>query len=65
MKKRKQKVKGGFSYHPTREQIEEYKKWPAEWKLAWLSNAAQFLQEALPPKGKVIMEKYRKGEDPS
>lgn len=41
------KPKGGFSYHVTDEQIEEYQKLPPEERLRWLEEAQEFMYKAL------------------
>jgi hypothetical protein len=57
----KQKRKG-FSYTVSDEQIRKWRALSAEQKLEWLEQANAFINQALTPKRRAIMEKFRKGE---
>lgn len=54
--------KGGFSYVVTDEQIRAWKALPAKDKLDWLEQANQFINKALTPERRQIMERFRRGE---
>jgi hypothetical protein len=56
-----EKEKKGFHYSLTREQIEEYRKWPIERRLRWLL-AGNKLRKSLPLKTIALQEAFRNGE---
>jgi hypothetical protein len=53
--------KKGFSYYVSKEQIEEYRKWPMERRLKWLYFGNK-LRKSLPPKIIEIQEAFRQGK---
>ena len=53
--------KKGFYHEPTREQIEEYRRWPIERRLAWLL-AGNRLRRLLPERTVELQEKFRRAE---
>jgi hypothetical protein len=53
--------KKGFSYYVSKEQIEEYRKWPMERRLKWLYFGNR-LRKSLPPKIIEIQEAFRQGK---
>ncbi|MBI2898770.1 MAG: hypothetical protein HYY17_01155 [Planctomycetes bacterium] len=56
------RVRGGYEYFLTDEQLREWMATPAEAKLRWLAEAARFLWMATPPERREIREKVRRGE---
>jgi len=55
------KGRKGFSYTVTREQIEEYRKWPIEKRLKWLLWGNK-MRRLLPKKTIEIQELFRSGK---
>ncbi len=55
------KDRKGFSYTLTREQIEEYRKWPIERRLQWLLWGNK-MRKGLPKKTIEIQELFREGK---
>ena len=53
--------RGGFRYHLTPQQLEEYGKWSLERRLAWLL-AANRMRRSLPRKSREIQDAFRRGE---
>ena len=53
--------KKGFTYYVSREQIDEYMKWPIERRLAWLYLGNK-LRKLLPRKTIEIQEAFRQGK---
>jgi len=53
--------KRGFSYYVSKEQIEEYRKWPMERRLKWLYFGNK-LRKSLPPRIIEIQEAFRQGK---
>jgi hypothetical protein len=53
--------KKGFSYYVSKEQIEEYRKWPMERRLKWLYFGNK-LRKSLPPRIIEIQEAFRQGK---
>lgn len=53
--------KKGFSYVVSREQIEEYRKWPLERRLQWLFLSNK-MRRSLPPKTIEFQEAFRAGK---
>ncbi len=53
--------KKGFSYFVSREQIEEYRKWPLERRLKWLFYGNK-MRKLLPKKTIEIQEAFRQGK---
>ena len=53
--------KKGFSYYVSKEQIEEYRKWPMERRLKWLYFGNK-LRKSLPPRIIQIQEAFRQGK---
>jgi hypothetical protein len=53
--------KKGFSYYVSKEQIEEYRKWPMERRLKWLYFGNK-LRKSLPPKIIEMQEAFRQGK---
>jgi len=53
-------MKKGFSYYLTREQIEEYKRWPVERRLRWLYYGNK-LRRMLPKRIVELQEAFRQG----
>ena len=53
--------KKGFSYTVSRQQIEEYRKWPLERRLQWLLLANE-MRRSLPPKTIELQEAFRQGK---
>jgi len=51
----------GYSYTVSKEQIEEYGKWPLKRKLAWLYEANK-LRRFLPPEQIRTQDEFRRGE---
>ncbi len=51
----------GYSYTVSKEQIEEYGKWPLERRLAWLYEANK-LRRFLPSEQIRIQDEFRRGE---
>jgi len=56
------KMIGGFSYHVTDEQIEEYSKLPPEERLRWLEEAQEFMFTALSKEKWELLQKFRRGD---
>jgi len=56
-----EKEKKGFSYTISREQLEEYSKWPIERRLKWLYSANK-MRRGLPKKTIEIQELFRAGK---
>ncbi len=52
---------GGFRYYLSPHQLEEYRKWPLERRLAWLL-AGNRLRRNLPKKVLEIQDAFRRGE---
>jgi hypothetical protein len=55
------KQKKGFGYTVSREQIDEYMKWPLERRLKWLFYANK-MRKLLPQKTIKIQEAFRQGK---
>jgi len=53
--------KKGYTYTVSREQIDEYKKWPVERRLKWLFQANK-MRKLLPKKTIEIQEAFRQGK---
>jgi len=53
--------KKGYTYTVSREQIDEYKKWPVERRLRWLFQANK-MRKLLPKKTIEIQEAFRQGK---
>jgi hypothetical protein len=53
--------KKGFSYTVSREQIDEYRKWPLDRRLRWLFLGNQ-MRKSLPPKTIDLQEAFRQGK---
>ena len=53
--------KKGFSYVVTREQIDEYRKWPIERRLQWLFLANK-MRKSLPKKTIKLQEAFRQAK---
>jgi hypothetical protein len=51
----------GFSYHVSKEQIDEYRSWPIERRLRWLFLGNK-LRKLLPKKTIEIQEAFRQGK---
>ncbi len=51
----------GFSYHLTRDQLDEYRFWPIERRLKWLFVANK-MRRYLPKKTIEIQEAFRQGK---
>ena len=51
----------GFTYFVSREQIEEYRRWPLERRLEWLFMANK-MRRSLPPKTIELQEAFREGK---
>ena len=49
-------------YYKTREDIESYRRKPAELKLQWLEAQMEFFHEAMPDKAKKIRDRFLAGE---
>jgi len=49
-------------YYKTREDIQSYRRKPAEMKLQWLEAQMEFFYEAMPDKAKKIRDKFLAGE---
>lgn len=47
-------------YYKTREEIEAYQKKPVELKLHWLEAQMEFFHKAMPPRAKMLRERFRK-----
>ena len=56
------KMIGGFSYHVTDEQVEEYSKLPPEERLRWLEEAQEFIFKALSKEKWELLQKFRRGD---
>jgi len=56
-----QEKKKGFTYFVSREQIEEYRKWPLERRLQWLFIVNK-MRRSLPPKTIELQEAFREGK---
>jgi hypothetical protein len=55
------KQKRGFSYTVSREQIDEYRRWPIERRLQWLFLANK-MRKSLPKKTIKLQEAFRQGK---
>jgi hypothetical protein len=55
-----QKKRKGFTYFVSREQIEEYRKWPLERRLEWLFFVNK-MRRSLPPRTIELQEAFREG----
>ncbi len=53
--------KKGYTYTVSREQIDEYRKWPVERRLKWLFQANK-MRNLLPKKTIEIQEAFRQGK---
>jgi hypothetical protein len=53
--------KKGFAYFVSREQIEEYRRWPLERRLQWLLFANK-MRRFLPPKTIELQNAFREGK---
>jgi hypothetical protein len=53
--------KKGFTYIVTREQMDEYRKWPLDRRLKWLFHA-NMMRKLLPKKTIEIQEAFRQGK---
>jgi hypothetical protein len=53
-------IKKGFAYTVSREQINEYRKWPLDRRLKWLFYANK-IRKFLPPKTIEFQEAFRQG----
>ena len=53
--------KKGYTYTVSREQIDEYGKWPVDRRLAWLFQANK-MRKLLPRKTIEIQEAFRQGK---
>ena len=53
--------KKGFAYAVTREQIDEYRKWPVDRRLKWLFQANK-IRRLLPKKTIEIQEAFRQAK---
>lgn len=51
----------GFAYFVSREQIDEYRKWPLERRLRWLFLANK-LRRSLPARTVELQEAFRSGK---
>ncbi len=51
----------GFTYTVSREQIDEYRTWPLDRRLKWLSQANK-MRKLLPKKTIEIQEAFRQGK---
>ena len=56
------RLKKGFTYSYTEEQIRAYSKLSTREKLKWLEEANRFCAKAITGRRKKIWEKFRKGE---
>jgi hypothetical protein len=54
-------IKKGFAYTVSREQINEYRKWPLDRRLKWLFYANK-IRKFLPPKTIEFQEAFRQGK---
>jgi len=54
-------AKKGFSYTVSREQIDEYRKWPLDRRLKWLYLANR-MRKCFPPKTIDLQEAFRQGK---
>ena len=54
-------AKKGFSYTVSREQIDEYRKWPLDRRLKWLLLGNK-MRKCLPPKTIDLQEAFRQGK---
>ena len=54
--------KGGFHYHVSQEQIDEYQKLSTKDKLEWLEEALKFSYESMSPETWETWQKFRRGE---
>lgn len=62
MSEQVKKPSGGYSYHVTDDQIENYRKLPPEERLRWLEEAQEFMYKALSKEKWEILQKFRRGE---
>jgi len=53
--------KGGFTYSVSKEQIDDYRKWPLDRRLKWLFYLNK-MRKLLPPKTIKIQEAFRQGK---
>ena len=53
--------KKGFAYFVSREQIEEYRRWPLERRLQWLFFANK-MRRFLPPRTIELQNAFREGK---
>lgn len=51
----------GFTYFVSREQIEEYRRWPLERRIQWLFMANK-MRRSLPPKTIELQGAFREGK---
>lgn len=56
------RLRRGFSYKVTDEQILRWKALPAEVRLQWLEDANRFLALALTPRAREIQNRFRRGD---
>lgn len=57
------KKRGGYSYHYSTEQIQEFQKLSYVQRLQWVESMNKFLNRFMPPESKLIQEKLRRGEN--
>ena len=56
------RIRPGFAYRVTDEQIRRWRALPVEARLQWLEDANRFLALALSPKTRAIQDRFRRGE---
>jgi hypothetical protein len=56
------RLRGGFSYRVTDQQIRRWRALPASVKLQWLEDVNRLLASALSPKIRAIQDSFRRGE---
>jgi hypothetical protein len=57
-----ERVRRGFAYRVTDEQIRRWRALPVEIKLQWLEDANRFLALALSRKARAVQDRFRRGD---